>query len=117
MGNQNCCAKPEEKFLEVKGGPVTGEIVDVDKDAYPHDSEQAYRAEGNARGEMEASNQISNQEIYNKQMQSPKIGNTYEVPIEEKSPKDNGEENEQNIHSEQEINSPKPEDQNIERQI
>ena len=40
MGAQNCCSKPDEKHLEVKGGQVTAEIVDVDKEGYPHDSEQ-----------------------------------------------------------------------------
>lgn len=131
MGAQNCCLKPEVKKTELEGGQVSGEIVDIDKDAYPHDSEQIYRAEGNNKAEFEAQNQVSNQEIYNKEAQSPQLGNTYEVAVSannqnniENEEKENNQNiqniqspnkinSEENNNAEQENNSPKPEDGNV----
>ena len=109
MGNQTCCSKPEEKFMEVKGGQSHGELIDIDKDGYPHDSEQNYRAEGNFQGETEVSNQvqISNQQIYNQDVQQSKLGNAYEVQIDAKNPNEND-----NEPKDQNENDNEPKDQN-----
>jgi len=80
MGNQACCLKPDEKLTEVKGDKVV--IDDIEQinslEGYPHDSEQNKGQE-----------QVSNQKLYNEEAQSPKEGNTYEVPINSKSPNEN----------------------------
>lgn len=119
MGAQNCCSKPDEKHLEVKGG---AEIVDIDKEGYPHDSEQE-KVDG-SKVVFEANNQVSNQEIYNKEVQSPEAGNAYEVAVAVKSPKDHVQEeqleNEQGgeeHYAEQAIGSPKPEDGHLEGEV
>ena len=119
MGNQTCCFKPDEKFMEVRGGQLHGEMIDVDKDGYPHDSQQGYREESNIQGEIQNSNQIqiSNQQIYNQDVQQAKLGNAYEVPIDTKSPNENDNENdnenENDNDNENDIDN-EPKDQNEE---
>ena len=127
MGAQNCCLKPDVKKTEVQSTQLSEGIVDIDKDGYPHDSQQPYGAEGENKAEFEAQNQVSNQEIYNKEAQSPQMGNTYEVAINANNPNDlenEEKENNQNIQSPNKVNSeeknnveqensPGPEDGNV----
>ena len=102
MGANACCTKPDEKS-ELKGGQNNQQNLDtdqantLDKDGYPHDSE--------AQVENEALRAVSNQQLYNNEVQSPKVGNSYQVSVEVKSPNQN--EQQENIENAQ---SPNPGD-------
>lgn len=110
MGSQSCCLRPDEKITEIKSGNIHAEIQEIkeiDKDGFPQDSEQVYRAEANIQGGTEVSNksQTSNQQIYNSQNEpQSKLGNVNEAQTEPKNqdenePKDQNEEKNQNIKS------------------
>ena len=110
MGSQSCCLRPDEKITEIKSGNIHAEIQEIkeiDKDGFPQDSEQVYRAKANIQGGTEVSNksQTSNQQIYNSQNEpQSKLGNVNEAQTEPKNqdenePKDQNEEKNQNIKS------------------
>ena len=95
MGNNTCCSKPDEK--ELAGGKMsqnnfeTDQVNTLDKDGYPHDSEQV---------NQDVVKSVPNQELYNQEIQSPKVGNSYQVSVEVKSPNENEpQENNENIQS------------------
>ena len=95
MGNNTCCSKPDEK--ELAGGKMsqnnfeTDQVNTLDKDGYPHDSEQV---------NQDVVKSVPNQELYNQDIQSPKVGNSYQVSVEVKSPNENEpQENNENIQS------------------
>ena len=99
MGNNTCCSKPDEK--EIAGGKTnqhnfdTDQVNTLDKDGYPHDSEQV-----NQQAETDVVKSVPNQELYNQDIQSPKVGNSYQVSVEVKSPNENEpQENNENIQS------------------
>ena len=65
MGAQNCCSKQEEeKHLEIKGGQLTKELLNIEKEKNLNDIKEI-KMEENKLGQ-ETSNQDSNEEINNK---------------------------------------------------
>ena len=101
MGANTCCSKPDEKS-ELKGGKNnqildTDQVNTLDNNGYPHDSKD--QVENGVLGG------VSNQQLYNNEFQSPKVGNTYQVSVEVKSPNQN--EQQKNIEN---VQSPNPGD-------
>ena len=88
MGAANCCKKPDEIVIEeVKYSPTdNNKFTAIDQDSYPKDTEQVYKS--NVKSEEEgAQNQVvSNQNLYEQDGGSPKIGGAYEVAINDSNP-------------------------------
>lgn len=104
MGTQHCCSRPDEKILEVKGEPKSSVVKDTE-DEEPRDSEVVVNKEDAIEQE---NNQIPNDQIYKQEIQSPNvaIGNTYEVPIDTRSPVKNENDEEEPFDNMRNNNSP-----------
>ena len=81
----------EEKNDYIDDNFETDQVNTLDKDGYPHDSEQV---------NQDVVKSVPNQELYNQEIQSPKVGNSYQVSVEVKGPNENEpQENNENIQS------------------
>ena len=87
MGVQNCCSKTEEKDLEIKGGQLTKELLNKEKEKNLNDSKEI-KMEGNKVG-LETSNQFSDKEINIKEIQPQKEENPDKNEIKVKSLNEN----------------------------
>ena len=92
MGNLNCCIKPQdvdERKKEINSDQKHNDIDECPQDSQMHNIEQITNVES--------------QKVYkqgNQDIQPPLMGETYEVPIEEKNPNENEQnENAQNIEN------------------
>ena len=94
MGAANCCKKPDEIVVEeVKYSATDNNKNNAnEQDSYPKDTEQVYRSNVNAEDETAQNQAVSNQNLYEQDGGSPKIGGAYEVPINVSSPQQNYEE-------------------------
>ena len=98
MGAQNCCSKQEEdKNLEIKGGQLTKELLNIEKEKYLNNVKEI-KMEENKLG-LETSNQDLNEEINIKEIQPPKEENPNKNEITVNTPHENP-----NIHENSEIN-------------
>ena len=117
MGAANCCKKPDEIVIEEVKYSTTdnNKFTAIDQDSYPQDTEQ-YRSNVNAEDDNAQNQAVSNQNIYEQEGGSPKIGGAYEVPINVSSPQQNYEEGYEsnNMGSPQQYESQNIHSQNIE---
>ena len=93
MGAANCCKKPDEivieeiKYSAAEGGNTDNDKMNaIDKDGYPQDTEQVYKSNVRSEEENQQVRGVSNQNLYEQEGASPKIGGAYEVPINTSSP-------------------------------
>ena len=118
MGAANCCKKPDEIVIEEVKYSATdnNKFTAIDQDSYPQDTEQVYRSNVNAEDDNVQNQAVSNQNIYEQEGGSPKIGGAYEVPINVSSPQQNYEEGYEsnNMGSPQQYESRNIHSQNIE---
>ena len=118
MGAANCCKKPDEIVIEEVKYSATdnNKFTAIDQDSYPQDTEQVYRSNANAEDDNVQNQAVSNQNIYEQEGGSPKIGGAYEVPINVSSPQQNYEEGYEsnNMGSPQQYESQNVHSQNIE---
>ena len=94
MGAANCCKRPEEIVVdEVKYTSTdNNKMVQADQESYPQDTEQVHKSNANAEEEYAQGQTVSNHNLYEQEMGSPKIGGVYEVPINVSNPQQNYEE-------------------------
>ena len=94
MGAANCCKRPDEIVIdEVKYASTdNNKMIQVDKESYPQDTEQVHKSNANAEEEYAQGQTVSNHNLYEQEMGSPKIGGVYEVPINVSNPQQNYEE-------------------------
>ena len=118
MGAANCCKKPDEIVIEEVKYSTTdnNKFTAIDQDSYPQDTEQVYRSNANAEDDNAQNQAVSNQNIYEQEGGSPKIGGAYEVPINVSSPQQNYEEGYEsnNMGSPQQYESQNVHSQNVE---
>ena len=67
-------------------------MVLADQESIPQDTEQVHKSNLNAEEEYAQGQTVSNQNLYEQEMGSPKIGGVYEVPISVSNPQQNYEE-------------------------
>ena len=95
MGAANCCKKPDEIVIEelkYVSEDDNNKINAIDQGGFPQDTERAYRSNVNGEEDNGQGQAVSNQNLYEQEGISTKIGGTYEVPINVSSPKNNYEE-------------------------
>ena len=94
MGAANCCKRPDEIVIdEVKYASTdNNKMAVVDQESIPQDTEQVHKSNANAEEEYAQGQTVSNQNLYEQEMGSPKIGGVYEVPISVSNPQQNYEE-------------------------
>ena len=100
MGAANCCKKPDEIVVEeVKySSTENNKNMANDQDSIPQDTEQVHRSNVNYEDEANQNQAVSNQNLYEQDGGSPKIGGAYEVPINVSSPQQNYEEGIESNH-------------------
>ena len=105
MGAANCCKKPDEIVIE--------EIAGNNDNEYPEDTQQNHRTNPNEQEENMRINATSNQNLYEQDIVSPKIGGAYEVPINVPSPQHNYIQGEgEEAYEQNEMGSPEQYEQN-----
>ena len=105
MGSANCCKKPDEIVIE--------EIAGNNDNEYPEDTQQNHRTNPNEQEENMRINATSNQNLYEQDIVSPKIGGAYEVPINVPSPQHNYIQGEgEEAYEQNEMGSPEQYEQN-----
>jgi hypothetical protein len=105
MGSANCCKKPDEIVIE--------EIAGNNDNEYPEDTQQNHRLNPNEQEENMKVSATSNQNLYEHDIASPKIGGAYEVPINVSSPQNNYMQGEgEEAYEQNEIGSPEQYEQN-----
>ena len=94
MGAANCCKKPDEIVVEEVKYSATdnNKFTAIDQDSYPQDTKPVQRSNINNEDETNQNQAVSNQNLYEQEGGSPKIGGAYEVPINVSSPQQNYEE-------------------------
>ena len=94
MGAANCCKKPDEIVVEEVKYSATdnNKFTAIDQDSYPQDTKPVQRSNINNEDETNQNQVVSNQNLYEQEGGSPKIGGAYEVPINVSSPQQNYEE-------------------------
>ena len=120
MGAANCCKKPDEIVIEELKNSTNdnNKYTSNDQDSYPQDTEQ-YRANANLEDENGQIQAVSNQNLYEQEVGTTKIGGAYEVPINISSPQNYEEGYESNNmgliqqYDNQNINAPNLEERNL----
>ena len=105
MGSANCCKKPDEIVIE--------EIAGNNDNEYPEDTQQNHRSNPNEQEENVKVSATSNQNLYEQDIVSQKIGGAYEVPINVSSPQLNYIQGEgEEAYEQNDIGSPEQYEQN-----
>ena len=119
MGAANCCKRPDEIIVDEVRYTSTdnNKAAQADQESYPKDTEQVHRSNVNAEEDYGQGQAVSNQNLYEQEVGSSKIGAVYEVPINVSNPQQIYEEgyelNNVGLHQNQKIQSHNIETRNL----